>query len=186
MLYNVVSVSAVQYCESTIIIFVYIYPLPLEPPPTPPHPCSLKMDSEIEQVQLLDMDVLSIEGDLEVRILERAAVSRSSLIVSGPGWRTEPRGSWAGSGRESKAGMGRVLTALVSCEWARGAPPGLREAPGVLCVLQSAPSLLPSGKPSARAGPPGPEVKGKQAALLLFTAVEPGKARVVAFHLRKP
>ena len=57
---------------------------------------------------------------------------------------------------------------------------------GVLCVLQSAPSILPSGKPSTRAGPRGPEVKGKQAALLLFTTVEPGKAWVVAFHLRKP
>lgn len=81
---------------------------------------------------------------------------------------------------------GHVLTTSVSCKWARGAPPGLREARGVLCVLQSAPCVLPSGKPSTRAGPPGPDVKGEQAALLLFTAVEPGKARVVAFHLRKP
>lgn len=43
-----------------------------------------------------------------------------------------------------------------------------------------------SGKPSTRAGPLGPDVEGKQAALLFFTTDRPGKARVAAFHLRKP
>ena len=79
-----------------------------------------------------------------------------------------------------------VLTASVSCEWAKGAPRASGRLPAALCILQSAPCVLPSGKLSTRAGPPGPDVKGKQAALMLFTAVEPGKARVVAFHLRKP
>lgn len=56
----------------------------------------------------------------------------------------------------------------------------------MLCVLQNATCGLPSGQPSTGAGSLGPDVEGKQSAFLLFTTDRPGKARVVAFHLRKP
>lgn len=52
------------------------------------------------------------------------------------------------------------------------AEPG-RRLGEVLCVLQSAPCVLSSGKPSTQAEPLGPDVEGKQAALLLFTTDSP-------------
>lgn len=67
-----------------------------------------------------------------------------------------------------------------------GLPRALRKLDEVLCVLQSTTCVLPSGKPSTQAGQLWPDVEGKQAALLLFTTDRPGKARAVAFHLRKP
>lgn len=45
-----------------------------------------------------------------------------------------------------------------------------------LCVLQNTTCALSSGKPSTYTGPLGPDVKGKQAALLFFTTDRPGKA----------
>lgn len=49
---------------------------------------------------------------------------------------------------------------------------------------------FPLGSVSPPPRPPArnlwPDVEGKQAALLLFTTDRPGKARAVAFHLRKP
>lgn len=50
------------------------------------------MYSEIEQVQLLDMDVLSIAGGLEVRILERG--SSVSLILNSLRPRVEDGAPW--------------------------------------------------------------------------------------------
>lgn len=65
---------------------------------------------------------------------------------------------------------------VVSCKWAGDFAEGgqwallvpLRRLQEVLCVLQNATCALPSGKPSTYPGPLGPDVEGKQAALLYF------------------
>ena len=59
-----------------------------------------------------------------------------------------------------------MLCTAVSCKWARVGPAGPQRRLDD-CVLQSAPCVLPSGKPFTPAGPLGPDVEGKQAALLL-------------------
>lgn len=62
----------------------------------------------------------------------------------------------------------------MSCEWTGDVAEGGQGAPAVhgrrltevFCILQNAACVLPSGKPSIRAGPLGPDVEGKQAAFL--------------------